>query len=333
MRTPPFFTTVPFLLFSLLVAGRYPASAREYDPMKAISEVSPAAPCDLTVTDAKRKRDIPIRVYLPATTSPAPVILFSHGLGGSREGSSFLGKHWASRGYVAVFLQHPGSDESVWMDTKPAERMRAMQRAANGENLRLRTDDVPAVLNQLTRWNGEKGHPVAGRMDLKHVGMSGHSFGAVTTQAVSGQAMFGGQAVLTDPRIQAAAVFSPSERRGGDVKKEFGTVKIPWLLMTGTEDVAPIGNIDVASRLSVYPALPPGDKYELVLDGAQHSVFSDPRPFSDAGKRNPNHKKAILALTTAFWDAYLRNDAGAKSWLKGAGPKSVLEKKDRWQAK
>ena len=57
-------------------------------------------------------------------------MLFSHGLGGSREGSAFLGKHWAARGYVVVFLQHPGSDESVWKSKPFAERMPAMRQAA-----------------------------------------------------------------------------------------------------------------------------------------------------------------------------------------------------------
>jgi predicted dienelactone hydrolase len=56
----------------------------------------------------------------------APVVLFSHGLGGSRTGSVFLGEHWAARGYVAVFLQHPGSDDSIWKDKPWQERMRAM---------------------------------------------------------------------------------------------------------------------------------------------------------------------------------------------------------------
>ena len=41
----------------------------------------------------------------------------------------------------------------------------------------------------------------------------------------------------------------------------------------------------------------------------------------------------VLALSTAFWDAYLRGDASARQWLQGPGPRSVLEKSDRWQKK
>ncbi|HEX3127433.1 MAG TPA: dienelactone hydrolase, partial [Thermoanaerobaculia bacterium] len=260
-------------------------------------------------------------------------VLFSHGLGGSREGSAFLGKHWAARGYVAVFLQHPGSDESVWQGKPPRERLAALRRAASLENFLLRVKDVPVVLDQLERWNGTKGHALAGRLDLAHIGMSGHSFGAVTTQAVSGQAVGRGNPLFTDPRIKAALAFSPSTPHHGTPEQAFGSVKIPWMLMTGTEDIAPIGDADMESRLAVFPALPPGGKYELVLFEAEHSAFTDRALPGDRKPRNPNHHRAILALSTAFWDAWLRGDVAARAWLDGKGPASVLEPKDRWQRK
>jgi len=260
-------------------------------------------------------------------------VLFSHGLGGSREGSAFLGRHWAARGYVAVFLQHPGSDGSVWRGKPVGERMAAMEEAANGPNFLLRVKDVPAVLDQLAAWQTEAGHALCGRLDLARVGMSGHSFGAVTTQAVSGQAFIGGRDLFTDGRIKAALVLSPSSPRRGDPTRAFGGVRIPWMLMTGTRDVAPIGHADVASRLAVFPALPTGDRYELVLHEAEHSVFTDRSLPGESGRRNPNHHRVILALSTAFWDAHLRQDAAALAWLQGDGPGHLLDAHDRWQRK
>jgi predicted dienelactone hydrolase len=171
-------------------------------------------------------------------------------------------------------------------------------------------------------------------MDLSRVGMSGHSFGAVTTQAVSGQNYPIVRTSYTDPRIKAAIAFSPnSPKQGITAEEAFAKVAIPWMLMTGTKDTALIGNQDVESRLAVFPALPPGGKYELVLENAEHSAFTD-RPLpGDREKRNPNHHPVILALSTAFWDAYLRDDAAAKSWLDGDGPRTLLEKGDKWQKK
>ena len=112
-----------------------------------------------------------------------------------------------------------------------------------------RVKDVPVLLDQLERWDRTDGHPLAGRLDLARVGMSGHSFDALTTQAVSGEA-FVGRYATTNPRITAAIVFSPGSPRRGDTGQAFRKVAIPWLLMTGTRDVAPIGNADVASRLA-----------------------------------------------------------------------------------
>ena len=100
-------------LFVALCAGLVVASAvnaangAKYDPL-AIDANFRAHPLELTVHDANRNRGIPVLVYLPGSIQPAPVVLFSHGLGGARNGNEFLGQHWAARGYVAVFVQHPG---------------------------------------------------------------------------------------------------------------------------------------------------------------------------------------------------------------------------------
>jgi len=320
---------VGFLL--LLPAGAV-GQGVAYDPSAVEAAARPAA-VDLTVRDDARQRDIPIRAYLPAATTPAPVVLFSPGLGGSREGYVYLGEHWAGRGYVVVVLQHPGSDDAVWRDAPVESRLAALREAASIQNFLQRVKDVAAVLDRLEAWNRDRGSALAGRLDLGRVGMAGHSFGAVTTQAVSGESLGLGGTRYTDARIKAAIAMSPSSPSSGNPQRAFARVAIPWLLMTGTRDVAPIGNADVASRLAVYEALPAGGKYELVLDGAEHSAFSDRALPGDRGARDPNHHRAILALSTGFWDSYLRGDAAARAWLDGSGARSVLEKADKWLSK
>lgn len=329
-RVSPLFA-LPLAVLSLASSPGACALEGLYDPLSA-PKLEQVHVMDLSVMDSDRSREIPIRVYALPGADPAPVVLFSHGLGGSRENSPYLGSHWAARGYVCVFMQHIGSDESVWRDAPVGQRYRILQQAANLENFMLRAADVPAVLDQLALWNVESGHPLENRLDLSRVGMSGHSFGAVTTQAVSGQTFIRGDA-LTEPRIKAATAFSPSAPRLGSADRAFGSVEIPWMLMTGTEDDAPIGNIDVESRLAVFPALPPGGKYEVVLFGAEHSAFGDRALPGESESRNPNHHRVILALSTAFWDAYLKEDVIARAWLDGDGPSTVLEAEDRWQKK
>ncbi len=307
-----------------------------YDPLSIPdTSKSPASdPIDLTIEDAKRKREIPIRVYLPYEKVAAPVVIFSHGLGGSRQGSAYLGRHWSARGYAVVFLQHPGSDESVWRDVPLRQRIQTLKAAASVQNFKDRVDDVRATIDRLERMTADATGPLAGRLDTKQLGMSGHSFGAVTTQAVSGQRQpIGGS--LTETRIKAAVVMSPSRPQNKLVSAEraFSEVQIPWLLMTGTKDDSPIGDTTPESRLEVFPALPPGDKFELVLKDGNHYAFTERSDGGAKVERNPQHWNAILALSTAFWDAYLRDDEAAKQWLAGNDARSVLSTGDRWQMK
>lgn len=315
-----------FIAFEEVAKPSKPA----YDPLKV--DESHVKQLTLSVDDKGRSREVPIRVYLPKETTEAPIILFSHGLGGSRDNNAYLGNHWARRGYVAIFMQHPGSDESVWKESRLGQRMNAMRKAASGENFMSRVKDVPALIDQLERWNKQDEHVLKGRLDLEHIGMSGHSFGAVTTQAVSGQS-FLGQGSFTDPRIKCALPMSPSANKLTRPEKSFGNVSIPWLLMTGTNDTSPINDTNVESRLAVYPALPAGSKYELVLDKAEHSAFSERALSGDKGKRNPNHHRAILAISTAFWDAHLMEDIAALKWLDSDEVRQVLDPADRWQYK
>ena len=317
---------ISFLLTGSILPG---ALGKGYDPL-AVDPTFHTETLDLSVHDAARNRDIPVRIYLPANGKAAPAVLFSHGLGGSRAGGEYLGERWAVRGYVAVFVQHPGSDDAVWKETAPEERMAALRKAASLENFLLRVRDIPAVLDQLELWN--KSGPLSGRMDLTKVGMSGHSFGAVTTEAVSGETFAVSGTKLTDPRIRAAVIFSPSVPVSTTAEQAFAAVKVPWLLMTGTKDIAPIGPADMNSRLAVYPALHGAPKYQVVLNNAEHSAFTDRALPGDREPRNPNHHRVILALSTAFWDAYLQGNKDALAWLNGAGPRSVMEAGDDWKA-
>jgi predicted dienelactone hydrolase len=68
--------------------------------------------------DPGRGPSTPVRVRLPASSSPAPVVIISHGLGGSRAGLAYLGTGLADAGFVAVHLQHRCTDTAVWRDAE-----------------------------------------------------------------------------------------------------------------------------------------------------------------------------------------------------------------------
>ena len=55
------------------------------------------------------------------------------------------------------------------------------------ENFVLRVEDVDAIIDQLKVCTDDSSHNLYGRLDLDKNGMASHSFGAKSTQGVSGQ--------------------------------------------------------------------------------------------------------------------------------------------------
>jgi predicted dienelactone hydrolase len=271
---------------------------------------------DLDWKDAKRSRDVPARLYLPKGTTPFPVIIFSHGLGGSRQGYAYLGKHWASHGYVVVHLQHKGSDDAVWKGSTQA--MAAMKKAARDPaNIRNRPLDVTFALDTLEKLNKEGN--LKGRLNLEKVGMAGHSFGAYTTLAVAGQTFvlpLGKSVSMGEPRIKAAIAMSPNApARKTELQKSFGSIKVPIYHLTGTRDDG-VGITDAkpGDRRVPYDNIKGVSQYLLVLTDGDHMVFSGARR-AGQGKKDALFHDLIRMSTTAFWDAHLKNDNKALAWL------------------
>tara|TARA_R110002096_G_scaffold200639_3_gene384638 strand:+ start:12654 stop:13610 length:957 start_codon:yes stop_codon:yes gene_type:complete len=267
----------------------------------------------LDPVDAKRDRTVPLKIYQQPGDTAQPIVLFSHGLGGSRNNNAFLGNEWAKHGYTAVFMQHAGSDEKVWKSAERSQRMAAMKSAANLESSLNRFVDVPFVIDQLERWNEEEGHRLFRKLDLEHIGLSGHSFGAITSQALMGQ-KFPLDYNFADDRIDAFILMSPSTGKGITPAEAFGQVRSPVLCLTGTKDTSAIqANMPAESRRDVYRAMPEGDKFQLVFQDANHFAFSDTSFFKE--NRIPHHHSAIQLVTTQFWNAYLKGDTEAKAGL------------------
>jgi len=294
----------------------------------------------LTLTDRQRGgREVPIKVYLPADAEePTPVVLFSHGLGGSREGCAYLGRYWASHGYVSVHLQHAGSDDAVWRGVSPARRMRAMRVAASSATVALdRAHDVPFVLDELDRINADADAPLHGRFDLERVALAGHSFGAWSALVGGGQTLvsLSGRAMrIDDERIDAIIPLSaPVPRSRRQRQRAYDTVAVPALHMTGTDDTSPIRDTKPEERRIPFDQTPGPDAegppgYLIIFNDADHMTFAGrrlPGSPADAARRDASHHPMIRAATLAFLDTYLRDDPAARAWLDGDGLAGMLE--------
>lgn len=284
------------------------------------SAVAHAGPVEILTgewTDTARAgRIVPYKLYLPRDAqAPSPVVIFSHGLGGNRDGAAYLLTHLAEHGYIAVAVQHAGSDTPA-VFSGAAMNQAGLREATSAGAAADRFRDIPFALDELTKMNAGDAR-LKDRLDMSRVGMSGHSYGAITTMALAGQG-FGpmGRMTFDDARIKAAIVYSPSKPRQGDPAQVLAGIRMPMFHMTGTRDENPLDPSDPASNRQIpYRALTNADKYLLVFQDGDHMVFSG-RGIGNASRPNdPRFHAWIQKASLAFWDAYLRGNAEAKAYL------------------
>ena len=271
------------------------------------------------IKDHDREREIPIRIYYPQGQGPFPVLVYSHGLGGSYKTKRYLADFLTSHGFVCIHLTHYGSDSSLIDLSKPMEEIiKTLRKAVTIKSMVDRPKDISKILDSLEQL--ETVYPeLKGKMDKDNIGLHGHSFGALTTLLIAGAFQQEAKSLggpFLDPRPKAFIAMSPQGPRPGvDPKEIYSSVTRPFMSMTGNEDTDQIQpNRTAESRTIPYHNMPPGDKYLAWIIGGHHSTFGDPRP-TQTEQPDPMHHKYIKILHLAFWNAYLKDSKEAKAFL------------------
>ena len=304
---------------------------------------------DIDWKDSARERILPLKIRVPEGETRVPLVIFSHGLGGSRDGGKAWGEHWSANGYLVIHVQHPGSDESMWKGPGEGAPKQRLARGATPEQLLGRVDDVRFVIDELARLQIKSDAPVwTKRVDLSRIAMTGHSFGARTTRALAGERFPGPIKSVADARIKAFIAFSPTVQGGKKTWPErYGLISQPFLSVTGSLDGDVMGNGSIPkNRAAVFDAQNAGDKYRVVFADGDHSVFSggavreaawlnrvtgEDHASTSAATTKVIHDKTSV-ITLKYLDAYLKGDATAKSWLATEAEK-VLGDAGEWSYK
>jgi len=253
---------------------------------------------DLDWVDDKRARSVPVRLYWPESDRPVALVVFSHGIGGSRRGYSYLGEYFASHGVASLHLQHVGSDRSLW-GGNPFSLVARLQGAAQEREALERVRDLSYALDQLLA------HPEFGaRIDRKRIAAAGHSYGANTVMLATGAGIErnGRRVDLRDRRIRAALLLSAPPFYGeDDPKKILRSLTLPTLHVTATEDTIRIPGYysPVSDRLAVFEAVGSPMKALAVFEGGSHGIFTN-RGGTGGAELNPQVKAATRELALAF---------------------------------
>lgn len=285
---------------------------------------------DFNWIDPARSRPVPARLYWPMKTAykkTVPLVVFSHGMGGGRQGYSYLGKHWSTHGVASLHVQHVGSDAELWKGN-PFGLIDRLQGAAQEDEALARTTDVSFALDQLL--SAETGHYSAA-IDHQRIVIAGHSYGANTALLkVGAQVVREGKTIdCLDSRFRAGIIISAPPFYGeSDLKAVLSKISVPTIHITSTDDEINIPGYysDTEDRLKLFNAISDPNKLLVVYRDGSHSMFTD-RPFTGGLSLNSKVKTATADLTLAYFDLIFKGDDRALA-LWRTNWSSILEQQE-----
>ncbi len=297
---------------------------------------------DVILHDDARNKDVLVTIEYPTKGGPNPLIVFSHGFGGSNQGYVGLSSYWASQGYVVIRPRHAdsgklrelGSASEIWKSQSPADWMN-------------RVRDIVFIIDSIDRIE-ERFPELKGKIDRAKIGVGGHSYGAHSAMLVGGAKTYPGPVRYADARVKAIVAMSPQGTAAdrGLTRESWDEVRIPALYMTGSLDQGVSEAENWEWRRQAFELSPAGDKWFISIEGARHSSFTGRLPEmperrtemdipdstgtvtadSQRGTRREDRLEAgalrqkeifrrIKVASLAFWDAYLRDDGAGREAL------------------
>jgi predicted dienelactone hydrolase len=280
-----------------------------------------------------------VRDAAPVQQAAFPLVIISHGYPGNRYLLSHLGENLASKGFVAVSIDHTDSTYD--------------NQLAFASTLYNRSLDQLFVVNEMARLgrNGS-GSFLAGVVDASRTGLIGYSmggYGAVNTigggfsdASVTGQnappnrllaeraASNPAYRASIDPRIKAAIAIAPWGMQSGywDANGLSG-VKVPVLFVAGSAD--DIAGYEKGTR-AMYLGAVNADRYLLTFINAGHNaaapypapaeVMNSPAPrgspfthYADPVWDTTRMNNILQHFATAFFDLHLKGDRSRQSFF------------------
>lgn len=270
----------------------------------------------------------------PPSNGTWPLVIISHGYPGSRLFLTYLGENLASKGYIAVAIDHT---DSVFGEVRGFP-----------STLLNRSNDQLFTIDEFTRMASDKANFLAGKIDTKNVAIIGYSMGGygALASAGAGYSQNGTASKLVpggyfDALTLTGSAFSarhhdnlkaivaiapwgaqPPHNNWDDAG--FAAIKIPSLFIVGDQD-------DISEyRPGVKKAFDHAinsQRCMLVYQNARHNVGGNPPPpeahadfttlesFDEPVWRKDRIAAINQHFVTAFLDLYLKGDQSKRSYL------------------
>ena len=196
-----------------------------------------------------------------APGGPFPLVVYSHGSGGTRYIHSDYTELIASHGHVVVAPDHTGNTavETV-LDTSDPTELIAVNRPL----------DVSAVITAMVNPELESTAGFVASVDPERIAVTGHSFGGYTSYAVITGFENELGSVPADDRVDAIIPIAPASSRISD--EQLAGITTPSLIIVGTNDSTTPVDPNVTRPWDLSASAP---HYRLELIDAEHNTFTD----------------------------------------------------------
>lgn len=256
---------------------------------------------------------------LSDTARRYPVILFSHGLGSIDALYTTFQENLASHGYVVVGVDHTYFSAAFRLPDGRTVRNLSSP-AARQRDVLAQAADLSAVLDALGQLDRDPASPLHGRLDLRHVGVFGHSRGGFAAPHACRRDLRFKACVNLDGWQMTPAVMDSGLTQPFMLVEEIA----PWEPPPSDSELVAAKRTRVqydaqaraaaAARDSTFGRMRSG-AWLLVVHGARHATFSD-QPFI-APERYRNIEidarralEIVNAYLLAFFDRHLRGGRG-----------------------
>lgn len=236
--------------------------------------------------------EVSVSLLVPRNGAPSPLIIYLPGMGESAEAGELWRKAWAQAGYAVASVQ-TARGGALWSSAagRSGDFARVAREQFDAITLATRLGCVDFVLKNITR-RAVAMEGIFGRIDTGRVAVAGFDLGAQTALALAGEKHPGMGPLAPLPSLRAVIAMSPHARISGGFAERFGDIRIPVLMITGTEDADPYGLVDSPhTRQAPFKFMPPGGKYLLVLEDGTHQLLSGISRPTNAEQEIPDSRR------------------------------------------